>query len=494
MKLKYYLLAVLSAVALSSCYDDKNLWNEINSQEERIAALENWQKVVNSNIEALQTLVNTSDFVTGVTPIILEGEPIGYTMTFKNSPPVSIYNGSDGKDGENGHDGLTPAISLTQSEDGNWYWTLNGNLMTDSQGNPIQANGNDGKDGQPGEDGKDGQPGEDGKDGQPGEDGKDGQPGEDGKDGQPGEDGKNAPIPLLRIGKEVPPTVITDMENNPISPNAFYLSVDGGNTWARVSGKDGNNGVPGYSPFTSVTDKGDYIEIKMQDGTTLKLYKESQMKVVLETAESGVIERNSSKPMIIPYTIENPECDSWIQFEGTNGLIVLENDDNTITLVFDELLRQDSRIIISVIRNNKVVSKSKIEVVFSTLLSELTGDYFQVTPKVLEAVGGKVHATINGTFPELWFDPQAVVKITPVLRWNGGAATGQSEVFQGEAVKGNDNDVPFHEGKKYTMKSSFDYVPEMAKSELYLDFKITKGEMEPTTFSVKIADGVISTS
>lgn len=44
------------------------------------------------------------------------------------------------------------------------------------------------------------------------------------------------------------------------------------------------------------------------------------------------------------------------------------------------------------------------------------------------------------------------------------------------------------------MKASFDYVPEMAKSELYLDFKIRKGKKEYTIPSVKIADGVIATS
>ena len=34
---------------------------------------------------------------------------------------------------------------------------------------------------------------------------------------------------------------------------------------------------------------------------------------------------------------------------------------------------------------------------------ELSSDYFTVTPQVLEAVGGKVPATINGKFPEKYF-------------------------------------------------------------------------------------------
>ena len=44
------------------------------------------------------------------------------------------------------------------------------------------------------------------------------------------------------------------------------------------------------------------------------------------------------------------------------------------------------------------------------------------------------------------------------------------------------------------MKTSFDYVPEMAKSELYLEFKAKVGKKEVTIPAVKVADGVISTS
>ena len=49
-------------------------------------------------------------------------------------------------------------------------------------------------------------------------------------------------------------------------------------------------------------------------------------------------------------------------------------------------------------------------------------------------------------------------------------------------------------GGNYTMKTSFDYVPEMAKSELYLEFKATIGKKTVTIPAVKVADGVISTS
>ena len=58
----------------------------------------------------------------------------------------------------------------------------------------------------------------------------------------------------------------------------------------------------------------------------------------------------------------------------------------------------------------------------SKKMGELSSDYFTVTPQVLEAVGGKVPATINGKFPEKYFNKKAVVEVTPVLKWNGGEA------------------------------------------------------------------------
>jgi len=127
-------------------------------------------------------------------------------------------------------------------------------------------------------------------------------------------------------------------------------------------------------------------------------------------------------------------------------------------------------------------------------MGELSSDYFTTNPEVLEAVAGKVPVTINGKFPEKYMKKNATVEVTPVLRWNGGEAKGQPAIFQGEKVEGNGQTISYKVGGNYTMKTSFDYIPEMANSELYLDFKITKGSKTYTIPSVKIADGVIATS
>jgi len=130
----------------------------------------------------------------------------------------------------------------------------------------------------------------------------------------------------------------------------------------------------------------------------------------------------------------------------------------------------------------------------SSKMGALSSDNFSVTPQVLEAVGGKVPVTINGRFPAKYINKKAVVHVTPVLRWNGGQAFGQSSTFQGEKVLGNGQRVSYKNGANFIMRTEFNYVPEMAKSELYLDFNVRVGSKTITIPSVKVADGVISTS
>jgi Tfp pilus assembly protein PilF len=127
-------------------------------------------------------------------------------------------------------------------------------------------------------------------------------------------------------------------------------------------------------------------------------------------------------------------------------------------------------------------------------MGELSSDYFTADPQVLEAVGGKVPVTIHGKFPEKYFNKKAVVEVTPVLKWDGGEARSQSTTFQGEKVEGNDQAINYKVGGNYSMKANFDYVPEMAKSELFLEFNAKIGNKVITIPAVKVADGVIATS
>jgi len=127
-------------------------------------------------------------------------------------------------------------------------------------------------------------------------------------------------------------------------------------------------------------------------------------------------------------------------------------------------------------------------------LTALDPGLFKCTPNPLEVKGGKVNAVVTGTFPVKYFNKKAVVTVTPVLKFEGKEVKGTPVIFQGEKVKGNDKVIEFKAGGNYSMNVSFDYVPEMAKSELYLEFNIVQGKKIYQIPSVKVADGVIAIS
>ncbi len=131
----------------------------------------------------------------------------------------------------------------------------------------------------------------------------------------------------------------------------------------------------------------------------------------------------------------------------------------------------------------------------SNKLKPLNQNNFNVTPSPIETVGNKIPVTINGTFPEKWFHKNAIVTITPVLKYgNGQEVMGTPYSFQGEKVSGNRVMVPQSRGANVTMNSTFDYIPDMLSSELYLRFDGRVKNKRSNLPDLKVADGVIATS
>ncbi len=116
-----------------------------------------------------------------------------------------------------------------------------------------------------------------------------------------------------------------------------------------------------------------------------------------------------------------------------------------------------------------------------------------VNPNPLTVVGNKVNADITGTFPAK-FAKKGVLTITPVLKYNGTEAVGESVTYIGEKVKDNGSVVNYKQGGTYSQSCSFDYVPAMDKSELYLRFTAKVGKKEVEIPEVKVADGLIATA
>ena len=127
-------------------------------------------------------------------------------------------------------------------------------------------------------------------------------------------------------------------------------------------------------------------------------------------------------------------------------------------------------------------------------LGKLTEENFTVTPTPLELIGGEVPATINGTFPGKYLKKKAVVTVTPVLKYEGGEALGQSATFQGEKVEGNGTTIQYKVGGVYTMKTNFTYEDPMQNSDLYARFDAKLGKKTVSIPEVKIGYGVLATS
>ena len=280
-------LLLLAALTLAACkYDDSELWEQVNQNTEelaaqaaRIAALEAWQAETNTNIQALQTLLSTTDYITAVTPVVKDGVEVGFTISFLNTPAITIYHGTKGDKGDKGD---TPQIGAAQGDDGNWYWTLNGELLTDTDGNPIRANGTQGE------------------------------------QGEPGSDGDDAPLPQLATGAKLnEQQITTDSQNKDIEPDAIYLSVDGGQTWTRVSGEKGEQGDTGAtgpkgdSFFESVdTKNADYVIFKLaNNGGTFQVPRYTGISLTFDVPGVSLPYGQTAKIQCIVTGIDNPTAD-----------------------------------------------------------------------------------------------------------------------------------------------------------------------------------------
>ena len=242
-KIFTFLMIAMVGFALMGCR--QRIWDELDELDNRVTALEEIVKKTNSDIAAIQTILNAIQNNVFVTNVITT--PDGYTIQFSDGTSATISNGTDGADAN------TPVISVKQDTDGNYYWTINGEwLIVD--GERVRANGHDGQNGQ---------------------DGQDGQDGEDGQDGQ------DAVAPQVRINEDT---------------KEWEISTDGGVTWVSTGviaeGQDGENGsviVEGETLFQSIDyTNEDYVIFTLADGTVLKVarYDESApMFIIVDAPE-----------------------------------------------------------------------------------------------------------------------------------------------------------------------------------------------------------------
>ena len=131
---------VTLVVSITSCkYDDAELWNAVDSLENRLTKIESKLETMNSNINSISGLVEALERNLFIEEV--ETVENGYNIKFSDGTQANILNGKDGKDG------IDAPIINVKLQDGKYYWvqTVNGETswLLDVDGNMIPASGTD---------------------------------------------------------------------------------------------------------------------------------------------------------------------------------------------------------------------------------------------------------------------------------------------------------------------------------------------------------------
>ena len=302
--MKKLLSLVFCGLLLFGCsdkYDDSALRNDLNDLENRVAKLEELCKQMNTNISSLQKIVEALQDNLSISKV--EQISDGYIIHFSDGSTATIKNGKNSED--------APIIGVKKDTDGIYYWTLDGEWLTDEKGNKVKAQGTDGKDGVDGEDGNDGVDGE------------------DGVDGTNGKDGKDGITPQLKI------------ENG-----RWMLSMDNGKTWTDigqatgadgtdgedgVDGKDGTNGI-----FKSVTEDNDNVYFTLEDDSVITIPKSDNSKFAIAFDTTDIAILNGGESKTISYTITDATKNTVVKAIAQDGWKVkvdaTSTDKGTITI------------------------------------------------------------------------------------------------------------------------------------------------------------------
>lgn len=280
---------------------------------------------LNSNIEALQSIVSAlqdNDYINSIQPITENGKETGYIINFTKSGSVTIFHGKDGADGH------TPLIGVRQDTDGVWYWTVDGEWLTDGNGQKVKAVGIDGNDGR------------------------------DGQNGANGQDGKEGVTPYLKI-----------------ESGYWFVSYDDGATWSLLSratgadgkdgkdgsdGKDGKDGKDGDAMFQSISITETEVTFVTAEGQTFVVKRTSSLSISFDSADLVVMGTNATRD--IHYTISSGLDDITIEALGSADIRVKVNPatpkTGTITVKTGSAIDEFSKVVILVSNGSQAIMRT----------------------------------------------------------------------------------------------------------------------------------------
>ena len=358
---RFFLLATFVCAALfSSCegYDDSELVNRLNDFENRLKKLEELCSQMNTDITSLRTIVTAiqkNDQISTVAPISKDGKEIGYSIVFTSGKSITIYHGTDGQNGQNGTngsngqngaDGHTPVIGVKMDADGIYYWTIDGEWLTDENGNKIQASPSE---------------------------------------ADSGADGKDGVTPQLKIENEY-----------------WYVSYDNGQTWIKLGkatgeqgeqGPQGSTGAQGDSFFQDIIQDDDCVYFILADGTVLTVEKKKELALYFDTSSLTEIAANSE--VKVDYTVVSSANVVDVEVVATADLRAeVIADDNTkksghILIRTGSSYDAASKVIVFVSDGDKVIMKSiSLQVVPDSEAAQLY--VYNGATKSVSASGGTV--------------------------------------------------------------------------------------------------------
>lgn len=129
----------------------------------------------------------------------------------------------------------------------------------------------------------------------------------------------------------------------------------------------------------------------------------------------------------------------------------------------------------------------------SKMLKEAASVRYNVTPDPLEMKGDSVEISVNVVYPAKFFNKNAVMELTPVLKSDKASESYKTVTLQGEKVQGNGGVISFA-GGSYTYTGKVPYSDDLLQSELMVDSKVTVKKKSVNLPSAKIADGVLATA
>lgn len=328
--LKTIAILSLSLLTMAGCYNDDLVWQELEKHEQRISKLEDMCQKFNWDIYEMQNLIKAikaRDYLISVTSTQSQ-----YVLLFAEAGKIIINKHLDSNEPEVS----VPAIGVKQDSDGNWYWTLSGEWLTDQNGERIRANGTDGQD---------------------------------------GNKGLDAITPEFKI-----------------KDGYWMISYDDGKTWELIGDATGENGKDGDSFFKDVKVTDADVTLILADGTSVVIPRKNTNATLVDIIFSDMgVGMTPGSTRQVNFTLTNADENTLVKAVAQNGwrvkVTMTSVSEGYLTVTAPDPMEEDEIIVFVYDGNGKTIMKT---------INFVTGVIsVALETKALSGRAGEFSATVN---------------------------------------------------------------------------------------------------